>query len=50
MSSVYAPIRKLAASDVVEGFDCGQPALNQYLERYAFLNQRANSAQTYVCC
>lgn len=50
MSSVYAPIRKLAASDVVEGFDCGQPALNQYLERHAFLNQRANSAQTYVCC
>ncbi|TMW78000.1 GNAT family N-acetyltransferase [Thauera sp. UPWRP] len=50
MSSIYAPIRKLAASDIVEGFDCGHPALNQYLARYAFLNLRANSAQTYVCC
>ncbi|MBS0510322.1 MAG: GNAT family N-acetyltransferase [Proteobacteria bacterium] len=50
MSSIYEPIRKLEAADAVEGFDCGQPALNQYLHRYALLNQRASSAQTYVCC
>lgn len=50
MSAAYEPIRKLAASDAVEGFDCGEPALNQYLHRYALLNQRASSAQTYVCC
>lgn len=50
MSHVYAPIRKLAATDQVDGFDCGQAALNQFLQRYALVNQKANSAQTYVCC
>jgi GNAT superfamily N-acetyltransferase len=49
-ASPYAPIRKLAASDQTETFDCGQPALNQFLQRYALINQKANSAQTYVCC
>jgi GNAT superfamily N-acetyltransferase len=43
-------VRKLAATDNVEAFDCGQPALNQFLQRFALVNQRANSAQTYVCC
>jgi GNAT superfamily N-acetyltransferase len=46
----FEPIRRLAASDSVESFDCGQAALNQFLQRYAWVNQRANSAQTYVCC
>ena len=50
MSSGYASIRKLAATDLVDGFDCGQAALNQFLQRYALVNQKANSAQTYVCC
>lgn len=31
-------------------FDCGRPALNQFLYRFALINQRAGSAQTYVCC
>ena len=44
------PVRKLKATDAVESFDCGQFALNQFLQRYALSNQRANSAQTYVCC
>lgn len=34
----------------MDGFDCGQVALNQFLQRYALVNQKANSAQTYVCC
>ena len=46
----FDPISKLSADDAVEMFDCGQPALNQFLQRYAFVNQQANSAQTYVCC
>lgn len=50
MSPAYEPIRKLAVTDDVAGFDCGQPALNQFLQRYALVNQQANSAQTYVCC
>ena len=50
MSAGYAPARKLLAKDAVEPFDCGQPALNQFLQRYALVNQKAHSAQTYVCC
>lgn len=50
MSGGYSPVRKLAATDRVDAFDCGQPALNQFLQRYALVNQKANSAQTYVCC
>lgn len=50
MSHGYTPVRKLAATDQVDGFDCGQAALNQFLQRYALVNQKANSAQTYVCC
>ena len=50
MNAGYAPVRKLGAADAVESFDCGQPALNQFLQRYALVNQKAHSAQTYVCC
>ena len=49
MSAVYEPVRKLSAADLVDGFNCGQPALNQFLQRYALVNQKANNAQTYVC-
>jgi GNAT superfamily N-acetyltransferase len=50
LSDAYPPTRKLAADDRVDAFDCGQGALNQFLQRYALTNQRADSAQTYVCC
>lgn len=50
MSAGYSPVRKLAVTDRVDAFDCGQAALNQFLQRYALVNQKANSAQTYVCC
>ena len=50
MSDGYASVRKLVATDLVDAFDCGQAALNQFLQRYALVNQRAGSAQTYVCC
>lgn len=46
----YDPIHKLSAVDSVEFFDCNQPDLNQFLQRYALVNQKADSAQTYVCC
>ena len=49
-SNRYEPVRKLLVSDVVESFDCGQIALNQFLHRFALVNQKANSAQTYVTC
>ena len=44
------PIRKLQATDHTNAFDCGQPALNQYLQRFAWANQQSHSAQTYVAC
>jgi GNAT superfamily N-acetyltransferase len=50
MTPHLEPIRKLRGLDATETFDCGQPALNQFLQRYAWINQKANSAQTYVCC
>lgn len=50
MSPAYSPVRKLAATDQLDAFDCGQAALNQFLQRHALVNQKANSAQTYVCC
>ena len=49
-SQAYEPVRKLAGSDAVESFDCGQSALNQFLRRFALVNQKSNSAQTYVTC
>lgn len=49
-SPSFEPVRKLAGSDAVDAFDCGQPALNQFLQRFALVNQKANSAQTYVSC
>lgn len=47
---VFEPIRKLAASDVISTFDSGQAALNQFLQRFALVSQKANTAQTYVTC
>lgn len=47
---IYEPVHKLSATDSVEFFDCAHPSLNQFLQRYALVNQKAGSAQTYVCC
>jgi GNAT superfamily N-acetyltransferase len=41
-------IEKLRRVHTVEGFDCGQEALNRFLIRYAFQNQQAGASQTYV--
>jgi len=50
LSERYAVVRKLSAADEVDAFDCGESALNRFLQRHALVNQKANSAQTYVCC
>lgn len=49
-SKTFEPVRKLASYDTVEYFDCGEPALNQFLQRFALINQKSNTAQTYVSC
>jgi GNAT superfamily N-acetyltransferase len=41
-------IEKLRADHVLSDFDCGQEALNRYLVRYAWMNQQAGAAQTYL--
>jgi GNAT superfamily N-acetyltransferase len=43
-------VRKLAAADKTDEFDCGKEALNRYLQRFALMNQRANVSLTYVSC
>jgi GNAT superfamily N-acetyltransferase len=41
-------VEKLRPGHKVEDFDCGRPELNRYLLRYAWANQQAGAAQTYV--
>lgn len=43
-------IEKLRFDHDTESFDCGQAELNRFLNQFAFVNQRANLAQTYVLC
>lgn len=49
-AKTFEPVRTLLATDQLDAFDCGQIALNQYLQRFALNNQKANHAQTYVVC
>lgn len=49
-TAAFEPVRKLAPSDAVQSFDCGEPALNVFLLRFALASQQSNSAQTYVIC
>ena len=41
-------IEKLARHHVLDGFDCGEEALDRFLLRFAFPNQQANASQTYL--
>jgi GNAT superfamily N-acetyltransferase len=41
-------VEKLRADHTIEGFDCGKEELNRYLLRYAWTNQQAGAAQTYL--
>jgi GNAT superfamily N-acetyltransferase len=41
-------IEKLTADRSVIDFDCGQVELNQFIQKYAYQNQKANSSQTYI--
>lgn len=38
----------LTSSHAVAAFDCGEPALNDYLRKYAFQNHQNRAARTYV--
>jgi GNAT superfamily N-acetyltransferase len=41
-------IEKLQPQHAVEAFDCGQEALNRFLQKHALQNQHSGGAQTYV--
>jgi len=41
-------VEKLRPDHAIEGFDCGREELNRYLLRFAWANQQAGAAQTYV--
>jgi len=34
----------------VSSFDCGEEALNEYLSRFAYINNQHSSSRTYVTC
>ena len=41
-------VEKLARNHALDGFTCGQEALDRFLVRFAFSNQQANASQTYL--
>jgi len=41
-------VEKLRPDHPIEGFDCGREELNRYLLRYAWMNQQAGAAPTYI--
>lgn len=44
----YSAPAVLNATHDVEHFDCGKPALNDFLQRHALANQSGGSARTFV--
>jgi predicted N-acetyltransferase YhbS len=49
MGKITAP-QPLSEKHVVEGFDCGNGLLDDWLKKYALANSRANAAKTFVVC
>lgn len=49
MSDFSTP-RRLTAQDEVDEFSCGQPDLDDWLKRFALVNQRANMTTVWVTC
>ena len=45
---MFSKPHKLTAQDDVRGFDCGQPDLDGWLEKYALVNQKAAMATVFV--
>lgn len=43
-----SPVEKLSSAHDVSSFDCGNQPLNEWLTRYALVNQSNDSARTYV--
>ncbi len=41
--------RKLESSDLVDEFNCGQAELDEWLHRFALINQQGNMTNVFVC-
>lgn len=48
MPGSLSAVELLAAQHSTEGFDCGKPELDDWLKRFALMNQGAGTARTYV--
>lgn len=46
----FSPIKKLSSVLDVSQFSCGKPILDEWLQKYAYTNQRSGMVQTYVVC
>ena len=46
----YSSVQKIELDHDTDPFDCGRSELNRFLKRFALVNQKANTAQTYVVC
>ena len=44
----FSKVRKLQAEDNVDDFSCGQPDLDDWLKRFALINQRADMVTVFV--
>lgn len=42
------PVQRLEATDKLDEFDCGEPALNEWLKQFALSDQRAGASVTYI--
>ena len=42
------PVRRVEANDDLDGFDCGVPALNEWLKHFALSDQGAGASVTYI--
>lgn len=45
---MFSVPRKLTAQDDVDDFDCGQPDLDDWLRRFALVNQKAGMSTVFV--
>ena len=50
MSGKYAAPQPMTAEHNVSGFRCGDDSLDDWLRRYALINQSSGSARTFVSC
>ena len=50
MTAPLSAIEKLAPDHDLSVFDCGKPALDDWLKRFALASQAAEAVQSYVVC